>query len=417
VDVQFATSDSGFLAKQITQAAHRAVVTEEDCGASDVGIPASGDDDEIVGSVLVRPVAGVPAGTEITKDHLKKLAGKDVVVRSTTTCQAHEGICSKCSGRREDGKFPSVGDAIGVTAARAIAEPMTQAGLKSKHFGGVFEQDDRKVSGFKAIDQFVQVPQNFVGSATLASVDGSVAKIEKAPQGGYYVFIGAQEHYVPADRELQVKTGQRLEAGDVLSSGVPNPAEVVQHKGIGEGRRYFADKYREILRDNGAGNHRRNVEAIARGFINRVKITDPDGYSGHFLDDTVSYDDLAREYEPRSGYKIMKPSASVGMYLEKPVLHYSIGTRITPSVAKRLSSANYGNILVHADVPPFEPYVPRIMDTTSTDKDWITRMAGFNLKKSLLDAVQKGSTSEIGGTSYIPSLVAGQEIFKNVGEK
>lgn len=413
-DVQFATADSGYFGKQLTQAAHRVVVTENDCGANDVGLSVDGDDPDNVGSILVTDIAGIPAGTEIGKEHLHKLSGKEIVVRSTTTCQAHDGVCSKCSGKRENGEFPEVGNAIGVTASRAIAEPTTQAGLSNKHTGGVASIDDKKVSGFKAINQFVQVPKHFVGAATLSGVEGSVAKIEKAPQGGNYVFVGAESHYVPADMEIKVKTGDRVEEGDVLSSGVPNPAEVVQYKGIGEGRRYFVQKYNEILKDNGAGNHRRNVEAIARGFINRVRVTEPEGFEGHFVDDVLSYDDVVRDYEPRKGYLMSRPEAAIGKYLEKPILHYSIGTKITPSMAKRLSSVGMKNILVHVDKPPFEPFVPRIMDVASTDKDWMTRLAGFNLKKSLLDSAQRGSTAEIGGTSYIPSLVSGQEIYGKI---
>lgn len=414
-DVQFATADSGFFGKQLTQAAHRVVVTENDCGAKDVGIPVSGDDPDNVGSILVSSnIPGIPAGTEIGKEHLKKLEGKEIIVRSSVTCQAHEGICSKCAGRRESGEFPDIGDAIGVTAARAVAEPTTQSGLSSKHSGGVAGQDDRKIFGFKAIDQFVQVPKNFVGSAALSEKEGSVAKIEKAPQGGSYVFVGDTPHYVPADGKVVVKPGQKVEEGDVLSDGVPNPADVVRHKGLGEGRRYFMEKYRQILSDSGAGNHRRNVEALSRGFIDRVRITDPEGFYGHFVDDVVSYDDLVRDYEPRKGYKISRPDSSIGKYLERPVLHYSIGTKITPSMAKRLSSSGIGNILVHDEQPPFEPFVSRIQDISATDKDWMSRMAGFNLQKSLLQAVQRGSESELGGTSYVPSVISGQEIYSNI---
>ena len=414
-DVQFATADSGYYSKQLTQAAHRVVVSEDDCGATDVGIEVDGDDSDNVGSIMVsNTVPGVPAGTEIQKKDLAKLSGKRINVRSTTTCQAKEGICSKCAGRRENGEFPSIGDAVGVTAARAIAEPTTQSGLASKHSGGVVGQDDKAVTGFKEINQFVQVPKNFVGSATLASVDGAISKIEKAPQGGSYVYINGEEHYVPGERKLDVKVGQRMEAGDTLSSGVPNPGEVVKYKGIGEGRRYFVEKYNEILKDNGAGNHRRNVEAVARGFINRVKVTDPEGFNGHFINDVLSYDDVVRDYAPRYGAKLTNPKQAVGQYLEKPILHYSIGTRITPNIAKRLSSAKTSNILVHKAQPQFEPFVSRIMDVTSTDKDWMTRLSGFNLKKSFLDAAQRGSTSEIGGTSFVPSVASGQELYEGL---
>ena len=414
--VQFATGESGYFGKLLTQGAHRVVVTEDDCGAKDAGIKYKGDDPDNIGAVLIRPVAGLEAGHVITKQDMKKLKGKDVYIRSATTCQADEGVCAKCVGHRENGDFPAIGTAVGITAARAVAEPSTQSALSSKHSGGVAGQDEKKLSGFKEVAQFVNVPKNFVGGAVLATKDGSVSRIEKAPQGGNYITVGGEKHYVPQGVKLTVKHGDRVEAGDVMSEGVPNPAEIVKYKGIGEGRRYFVDKYTEILRDNGAGNHRRNIEALARGLINRVKITDPEGYNGNYMDDVIPYDLLIRDYKPRKGFTVKTPIASKGYYLEKPALHYTIGTKVTKSVAKDLSNAGIKSIVIHKDKPPFEPVMPRVMDIPGTDADWKVRLGGFNLKKNFLDAATKGSTSRTGDTSYIPSVIEGREIYENYKE-
>ena len=415
--VQFATGDSGYFGKLLTQGTHRVVVTEDDCGADDAGVKYAGDDPHNIGSVLIRPVAGLEAGHVITKEDIKKLKGKDVYIRSAMTCQAEEGICAKCAGHRENGDFPAIGTAVGITAARAVAEPTTQSALSSKHSGGVAGQDDKKLSGFKEIAQFVNVPKNFQGGATLATKPGSITKIEKAPQGGNYVTIAKELHYVPQGVKLRVKAGDRVEAGDVLSDGIPNPAEIVKYKGIGEGRRYFTDEYSRILKDNGAGNHRRNIEAIARGLINRVKITDPGGFSGHYMDDVVPYDQIAREYKPRKGFTVKTPVSAKGMYLEKPALHYTIGTEITKNVAKNLSNANIKSIVVHRERPLFEPTMPRVMDIPGTDSDWKVRLGGFNLKKSFLDAATKGSKSNAGDTSFIPSVVEGKDIYSKYTEQ
>jgi DNA-directed RNA polymerase subunit beta' len=414
--VQFSTGESGYFGKLLTQGAHRVVVTEDDCGANDVGTRQSGDDPHNVGSILIRPVAGFDAGHVIDKKDLNKLKGKDVYIRSAMTCQAEEGICSKCSGHRENGSFPPIGTAVGITAARAVAEPTTQMALSSKHSGGVAGQDEKKVTGFKEVAQFVNVPKHFVGGATLAEVPGIVSRIDKAPQGGQYVTIAKEQHYVPQNVKLTVKRGDKVEAGDMLSEGIPNPAEIVRHKGIGEGRRYFAEKYTEILKNNGAGNHRRNVEAIARGLINRVKITDPKGFNGYYMDDVVPYDMLVRDYKPRKGFTVKTPVASKGLYLEKPVLHYTVGTKITGSVAKNLSNAGIKSIVVHKEKVPFDSVMPRVMDIPGTDPDWQVRLGGFNLKRTFLDAATKGATSKTGDTSYIPSIVKGEEIYSDYTE-
>jgi DNA-directed RNA polymerase subunit beta' len=412
VSVQLATQESGHYGKQITQVAHRVVVTENDCGSEDVGLTVPGDNPFNVGSVLAHDAGDLKAGHTIEKKDLPKLEGKDVLIRSATTCQAKEGICSKCAGMRERGDFPHIGDAVGVTSARAIAEPLTQMALSVKHTGGVAKKE--KPVTFKEVDQFIQVPEAFVGAATLAEKDGKVSRIDKAPQGGSYVYIGDEEHYVPADQELTVKVNSPVEAGDVLSDGIPNPHDIVKHKGIGEGRRYFTEQYGDLLKRAGAGTHRRNLEAVSRAFINRVKINEPDGYAGHFAGDIVSYDDFVKDYEPRKGYQLMPPARAVGQYLEKPVLHYSIGTRITPSMSKKLSAAKIHAILAHKDTPVFEPVVSRAMNVSTTDKDWMTRLGGFDLKKGLIESASRGASSQLGGTSYIPAVAAGTSMYEDI---
>jgi hypothetical protein len=152
---------------------------------------------------------------------------------------------------------------------------------------------------------------------------------------------------------------------------------------------------------------------LARGIINRVRITDIDGYDGYFVDDVAPYDSIARNYKPRKDASLRSPTQAVGTYLETPVLHYSIGTKITNSVKKQMEDGGIDKIITHDKKPPFEPVMPRIMDISATDDDWTVRLGGFNLKKSFLDAATKGSKSKIGGTSYIPSVIAGKKIYNN----
>ena len=273
----------------------------------------------------------------------------------------------------------------------------------SKHSGGVAGTDDKNVSGFEELNQFIQVPSTFKGAATISEIDGTVLGVKEAPAGGQFVFVNDKRFYVPRGREVIVKKGDSVTAGDMLSDGTPNPAELVKYKGVGEGRRYFIDKYRELLKKNGAAVHRRNIEAVARGFINRVKMDSPDGYNGYMIDDIVPYDELAVDYEPRAGSKLLGPNQAKNMYLEQPVLHYTIGTRITPQVIKDLNSNKISNIVVNEQQPVFSPFVVRARSIMETDPDWMTRMAGENLKRSTLEAARMGAKSTTEGTSYFPA--------------
>lgn len=285
----------------------------------------------------------------------------------------------------------------------------------SKHSGGVAGSDDKQVSGFKEMNQFVQVPENFIGAATLTQIDGTVTSVREAPAGGYNVKVDDQEYYVPKGQEVLVKTGDKVYAGDMLSDGTPNPAELTALKGVGEGRKYFVEKYRELLKKNGAAVHRRNIEALARGFINRIEIDDPDGYDGYLMGDIIPYDSFAKGYQPRPGSEEMEASKTNGMYLEQPVLHYTVGTRITPHVLKDFKERNVGNIMVNRNAPVFGAKVVRAKSMLSSDPDWMTRLAGENLKKNLLESARMGGTSTPASTSYFPAMANPAEIDKYLG--
>jgi hypothetical protein len=271
----------------------------------------------------------------------------------------------------------------------------------ARHTGGVAGAD-KAVSGFAHINQLIQVPKTFKGGASHAQVDGKVASIVAAPQGGRYITVGDQQHYVPHGLDPIVKAGDTVEAGDVLSQGIPNPAEIVQHKGIGEGRRHFVDSFTNAFRTAGMGAHRRNVELLARGLIDHVRVTDE--FGDHVEDDVVPYSSIEKDWTPRKGSQVVGLSAAVGKYLERPVLHHTIGTRIRPKMLPELKEFGVNNLEVHDQPPPFEPTMVRGMYNLQHDPDWMTRHLGSGLEKATLEAAHRGSSSDVAGTSYVPAL-------------
>ena len=406
-DVQFATASTGYFGKQLALMLQKQRITGEDCGASDVGMPVPGDDPDIIGKTLARPAGGLKAGTVLSRRNLQKLTDEDEVwVRSPVTCQQEQGLCQKCAGKRADGRYPPLGASLGIEAARGVAEPLMQImGLSAKHVGGQVGDTDEHVSGFEEVNRFLQVPKNFKGEAVLAPKDGVVEWVLPAAQGGHYVRIGGERLYVPPHKPLTVKRGDRVEQGDALSEGTPNPAKVASLKGLSEGRQYFIKRLGEILERNGVGTHRSNLEHIARGFFDKARVTRPEGVAGYVIGETVPYSTLQRRYKPRKDAEDRTPDRSRGMYLEKPVLHYTIGTRITPSIVSRLRKAGVKQVSVHNEDPGFEPHVVRLMAATATDPDWKTRMAGFNLKRTFLDAATHGAESRRDDPSYVGPLM------------
>jgi hypothetical protein len=404
--VQFATAETGYLGKQLAMMANRVRVTGDDCGVKDAGITRDGNDPELVGSVLARDVNGLKAGTVVTREDLPKLRDKDVVVRSLLTCQQEDGVCKHCAGKQYDNEFPKIGEFIGIRAARAVAEPMTQQlGLSAKHAGTTVGAVKKDIHGFPEINRFLQVPERFASKSVLAPADGKVENIVDAPQGGKYLIVNGQQLYSPPERELLIKKGDTVEAGDMLTDGTPNPIEIAKYKGLGEGRKYFTEKFSEILKNNKVGSHRSNIEVLGRAFFDRVRITNPNGMYNYEFGDIVPYSAIQRQYTPRDTSKVKPVKSTLNGYLEQPVLHYSIGTRVTPKVANTLLKNEITEIMVNDTEPDFEPAPVRLAGFAAQDPDWKTRLAGTGLKKSITEGAMYGASSPHNTTSYVPGLM------------
>lgn len=551
VDVKVGTQDGGFASKQLSQLTHRLMVTDvdgpEDTTGNIRGLPMDVTDMDSAGALLAHPVAGYKRNTELTPKILKDIEAqgyKRILVRSPTVGGPDSGgVYARDVGIREKGRIAPLGDMVGIAAANALAERMTQGQLclaegtlvrmadntdkpieqvvenelvlgadavgntfpvkvlytynngnkecvrtvfsfdnnkrvelvctedhkvltrsgiapissvfdcvtvdkdsvsrkeqwpvgslptydlevdhpdhlfvlanglivsnSSKHSGGV-KGESKAVFGFPLINQFIQVPKTFKSGAAHAQVDGKVTDITEAPAGGMYITIGNERHYVAPDFELKVKKGDFVEAGDVLSNGVPNPAELVKHKGIGEGRRYFTDIFTKAFRDSGMPAHRRNVELVARGLINHVEMVDPDEH--HIPGDVIPYQALEATWEPRKGFQTVTPNSSVGKYLERPVLHYTIGTKVKPSMIPVMQEFGVKQVDVHDDPPPFQPYMVRAMASVGHDPDWMVQFLGSNQKKNLLNSVYTGAVSDTRSSSFVPSMAEGTGFGSN----
>ncbi len=420
MDLKAATQDAGFFAKQLVQAAHRLLVSKHDDEqpydpSNPRGFPADTDDADSEGALLAHAAGNYPRNTVLTPRILKELRahGTDqILVRSPTVGGPSDGgVYARDVGVRERGGMSPIGDYVGIAGAQALAEPVMQAQISSKHSGGIAGASAGAISGFKYINQLVQVPKVFQGGASHAQLDGRVTDIREAPQGGSFVKINGQDHYIPHGAALSVKRGDDVEAGDVLTDGTPNPSEIVKHKGIGEGRRYFVQAFRNALTSSDTYGNRRNIELLARGLINHVRLTDEVG--DWSPDDVVPYQFLESQWKPRPGHVVVPPSQARGYYLERPTLHYSIGTKIQPSMLPQLQKHGVQSVYVHKDPPPFEPEMIRGMANAAHDQDWMTRMLGSYQKDSLLSGAHHGAVSDEAGSSFVPALARGESFGRS----
>lgn len=290
-------------------------------------------------------------------------------------------------------------------------------GLKvhnTKHSGKAMKGKG-SYQGFQMFTSLAKVPKVFPDRATLATTDGTVSKIVEAPQGGTYIFITDKNgeesrHYVAPGYDIEVKEGEEVEAGDQMSDGVIDPSELVKYKGIGEGRRYWANRFTQAIRDSGMAANRRNAEVLARTVMNTVRLENEDEAGEGLPGDVLTYTAWSNGYKPRKNSSIVAPSVSyLGKYLEQPVLHYTIGTRITPSVLKMMKQFKVDKMMVNDTQPEVTPFMERIEDSNAEKKDWMARLGTTYLKSRLQEDVARGAKSYLHSTEPYPGIAKGVE--------
>jgi len=214
-DTALKTADAGYLTRRLVDVGHNLVVTEADCGTTNgivVTSLMSGEEmvepieERILGrtsleNVVVKTKKSdgseeektiIKEGDVITLEQskqVKKYGVQSVRIRSVLTCEAKNGICSKCYGiSLATGAMSNVGDAVGIIAAQSIGEPGTQLTLRTFHIGGTASrvlsrsQAVAEIAGkvtfkdIKAItnrtDQKINISRN--GSIFVEGKDGSV---------------------------------------------------------------------------------------------------------------------------------------------------------------------------------------------------------------------------------------------------
>lgn len=408
ISTKVATAKGGDYSKILNQSTSHYNVTEQDCGVRN-GLDFEPGDASLRGRVLARDVAGLKAGSVIDKHALAAIRKQDqlVIARSPMTCKSAHGLCARCAGLQADGSFPRVGESLGITAGQSVGEPIVQSGLNAKHNAGA-AKGKKSFSGFDVVSQFAQIPDEFKDKATVSERDGVVTAIREAPQGGHYVSVDSVSHFVLPGFELMVNPGDTVEAGDQLADGLINPSDIVRLRGLGEGRRYYADRLEKILQDSGQPPDRRNVELIARATVDHLRIDDADEDSDFLPDDLVREADYMQSYKQPDDTADTPLHKATGLYLQQPVLHFTVGTRITPKIAERMRKVGATNVFASPTAPPFTPDMQRLRTASHSDKDWMASLSTSYLGKQMTQSAERGDETDLESNyHYAPRLAFG----------
>lgn len=400
LDKQLMTSKPGALNKEIVNTSMNLVVAKHDCGTTH-GLEMQTGDPHIMGRYLNN-------GTLITKSNIDGIRKKHstVIVRSPSTCELPHGICQKCYGIDEYNTLPGIGDNIGIKAAQAISEPLTQSAMKTFHLGGTMSGTST-FGEFKHIANFLQAPETFANKATLASKGGHVTDIKPGSAGGWHIDIDGESHFVnPKSGELLVKKGDKIKKGDLLNYGLPHPKDAIKLLGETRGIHKIVDTLSKIYKDAGIQMDRRNIETVTRGTTSFGIIHD-EGTHPHFVKNDVVPLSAISTWNSKVGHSYESPiHDSYGKILTKSTGNYKAGQRITNDVIKNLEHS-HKNLHVKDEPINYERTFIGVQQAPLFSNDVVGRLGYRYLKRGLQESALYANSSDIHGYSPILPFVTG----------
>jgi DNA-directed RNA polymerase subunit beta' len=95
------------------------------------------------------------------------------------------------------------------------------------------------------------------------------------------------KYEIPGYKQMEVKDGATVEAGDRLTSGSVNLQDLMRLKGVEETQRYIINEISRIFASQGQNIADKHLEIVIRQMFSRVVIDDP-GESEFVIGDIVS---------------------------------------------------------------------------------------------------------------------------------
>ena len=297
-DTALRTADSGYLTRRLVDVSQDVIIREEDCG-TERGLPRTIatrlEDGTLVATADVETsVYATTAATEVTHPETGEVlaaAGEDlgdvkigeliaagvdsVKIRSVLTCEARTGTCAKCYGRSlATGKLVDIGEAVGIIAAQSIGEPGTQLTMRTFHTGGVASADDitqglpRVVEVFEARTPKGLSPISEVAGRVEIEETDKARKVLVTPDDGSEVI----EYAVSRRTRLSVADGDHINVGDQLTSGTPDPKEVLRILGVRRAQEHLVKEIQAVYRSQGVSIHNKHIEIIVRQMLRRITV-------------------------------------------------------------------------------------------------------------------------------------------------
>ncbi len=408
-DTALRTADSGYLTRRLVDVSQDVIIRQDDCGTH-IGIDVfeirNGREkieplaERLVGRYLVEDLKDHKTGemivsrNKLMNEHdaervvtALEAEGKDTIaIRSVLQCQAKHGVCAKCYGANlANGKEVQVGEAVGVISAQSIGEPGTQLTMRTFHTGGIASAEDI-TQGLPRVEELFE-SRRPKGAAIITAIDG-VVRIEEVKKTKQITVTSEdvnnpeQEVYpIPYGYKIRVHEGDSVTAGQQLTEGSINPADILAVNGPQAVQNYIITEVQKVYRLQGVDINDKHIEVIVRQMMRKVKIED-------------------------SGSSFLLPGALVDKHQIA-----SINEEIQQDI-------DAGDI--NAKLITTAPVLQGITKASSYSDSFLSAASFQETTKALTDAAIKGKTDKLVGLKenvIIGKLIpagTGMEVYNNV---
>lgn len=403
---QLSTALPGALFKKLAPTVFHEVITEDDCKTHN-GIPTSIEDTKkLLGRYEAETNRLI---NEEELKHLKSSGAKAVKIRSSMTCEAHEGICRHCFGLMGNGKLPNIGENVGVIAAQSVSEVLTQAMLSTKHKASVGERKGNQYE--QASNLLLNPSNNFKDEATISEINGKITAIKPTPLGDTHVYVNEKQHFVPNNQSLRIEVGDNIRQGDALSTGTINPRKLVSLRGLGSGRDYMANELRDIY---GGGLDPRHFELIAKNLMKYVEVIDP-GETGFLPGDKINVSEITKFLDKKS--QEVPVDRAEGGVLARGIHSLTPGTLLDGNHIQDLKAGGVKTVHITNSKLKVTPIVPGLQTAKLLDPNWISKLSFSRLKDTLQNSAAIGAESDLHSIDPITPYIIGNEFGEGEGGK
>ena len=106
---------------------------------------------------------------------------------------------------------------------------------------------------------------------------------------------------MPKAKHILVREGERINVGDQIVDGPPDPHDILRIKGERELARYIVDEIQDVYRLQGVRINDKHIETVTRQMLRRVKIVDS-GDTTMLIGEAVEKNDFIKTNEKIISY-------------------------------------------------------------------------------------------------------------------